>query len=372
MHKYKLTIFICFLFLTNFSSYANDENSLSELKSQLKNLQHKIENLEKAQKKIETEKAISNNQKSEKDSDQTIKLYATLRPTFGYINQNDENSWDVKDALSHVGIKATKKFDVNWSAEMQGEWGIDLSNNGDFGKARQVYVALNSPIGRIGIGKQRPTQYLFIAEYVDIFNHGNSPFAYDPESIFFIDNLITYQLQFNNFNFIAVGQFNGDVGDNNSDLFNIGISYDLDGLHAAATYLVEDTNETGFKVGENEIFAASLAYSFDNLYLAASYQDKLYKVDHSVFERDGYTLDISAAYKLTSDHKLKLGYFDFSDGIKFSNSQDHYGYNATLEWSPSDSLRFHLEYLFRNYDFTHDFSSWSIGFRYDLAHKWNY
>jgi predicted porin len=127
-----------------------------------------------------------------------LRVYATVRPTFGYIDENDEKLWDVIDALSHAGFKATTHFDEEWSAVLHGEWGIDLSNNGDFGKARQVYVALNSPVGTIGIGKKRPAQYLFIAEYVDIFNHSNSPFSYDPESIFFVDNLITYKLKTGN------------------------------------------------------------------------------------------------------------------------------------------------------------------------------
>jgi predicted porin len=127
-----------------------------------------------------------------------LRVYATVRPTFGYIDENDEKLWDVRDALSHAGFKATTHFDEEWSAVLHGEWGIDLSNNGDFGKARQVYIALNSPVGTIGIGKKRPAQYLFIAEYVDIFNHSNSPFSYDPESIFFVDNLITYKLKTGN------------------------------------------------------------------------------------------------------------------------------------------------------------------------------
>ncbi|WP_091983371.1 porin [Pseudoalteromonas denitrificans] len=351
---------------------ADERAALSDLKSQLLILEKKIEALEKAQVKKDKIHKLKKLNNSPAKTAESVKLYATLRPTFGYINESNENNWDVKDALSHAGIKAVSKFNGSWSAELQGEWGIDLSNNGDFGKARQVYVALNSPIGRIGIGKQRPTQYLFIAEYVDIFNHGNSPFSYDPESIFFVDNLLTYQLKVQNLTWMAVAQFNGDKGDNNSDLFNLGVSYDYAGLHGAVTYLNEDTNQADIKEGENEIYAASLAYSFENLYLAASYQDKTYKLMNNQFEREGHTFDLSAAYQILSNYKVKLGYFDFSDGYQLSKSQDHSGYNATFEWLPTNALRFHLEYLYRDYDFTDNFSSWSIGFRYDLTRKWSY
>ena len=65
--------------------------------------------------------------------------------------------------------------------------------------------------------------------------------------------------------------------------------------------------------------------------------------------------------------KLKLGIFDFSDGYEIDQSRDFNGYNTTLEWLPNPSLRFHLEYLHRNFDYLDDFSSISIGFRYDFS-----
>ena len=120
---------------------------------------------------------------------------------------------------SNAGIKSTFEFSANWKAILHGEWGVDLSNNGDFGKARQVYVALDSPYGQVGIGKQRPVQYSFIAEYVDIFNHSLSPFAYDPESPFFVNNLLTYKKQINAFTWMLASQFDGENTNDDSDFF---------------------------------------------------------------------------------------------------------------------------------------------------------
>ena len=352
------------------STNAQSTTSLDELKKQITLLQKKIELIEKEQKanikSISTKPEESDLKPSEKNND--IRIYATLRPTFGYIDENNEKLWDVRDALSHAGFKATTHFYKDWSAVLHGEWGVDLSNNGDFGKARQVYVALNSPVGTIGVGKQRQPQYLFIAEYVDICNHSNSPFAYDPESIFFVDNLFTYKIKTGNLTWMLASQFDGSKGDNNSDLTNIGISYDKNGLHTAFTYLTQNSNSGEIKSGEDEVFAGSLAYEFPNsLYLALGYQNRNYQRYSELNDRDGHTLDVSASYRLSENYKLKLGVFDFSDGYDNALSRNFNGYNTTLEWLPTPSLRFHLEYLHRNFEYLDDFSSISIGFRYDFS-----
>jgi hypothetical protein len=373
--KYSLYSFSVFILLNCQSINAQSSTSLDDLKKQVNLLQEKIELIEKTQKEnVKPDAVISPNQNNKQSAKKnSLRFYATLRPSFGHIDENGESFWDVRDALSHAGIRATNSFSKDWSAVLHGEWGMDLSNNGDFGKARQVYVALNSPVGSIGIGKQRPVQYLFIAEYTDIFNHSNSPFAYDAESIFFVDNLVTYKLKTGDFSWMLASQFNGTDGDNNSDLTNIGISYDKDSFHTAFTYLTQDNNTDGIKEGEDEVFAGALAYTFSNtLYVALAYQDRQYQIDSDPNDRHGHTLDLSAAYNLANNFKVKLGLFDFSDGYKTAQSQDFNGYNTTLEWMPNSSLRFHIEYLHRNFEYLDDFSSISIGFRYDLSSEVKY
>ena len=364
-------------------SLATENITISELKQQLDILKRRIEQLEKQQ-TANTQSVASVSKKVIKktksptplpasNSTNNIKLYATVRPTLGYIDENDTKKMDVRDALSHAGFKATSEFDENWSATLHGEWGIDLSNNGDFGKARQVYAALNTPAGSIGIGKQRPANYLFIAEYVDIFNHASSPFAYDPESIFFVDNLLTYKYQHQAVTWMAAAQFNGDNGHNYSDLVNLGVSYDKDGLHAAATYLNQQANMTNVDIGDDETYATAIAYDFDNgLYLAAGYQSKDYQRTNGDADRSGHTFDLSAAYWLAKEYRLKVGYFDFSDGYTNGLSKDFNGFNTTLEWIPKSWLRFHVEYLQRDFEHLDDFSSLSIGFRYDFSQQWQY
>ena len=365
------------------------ENSeIEEIKTQLKVLQAKLEKLERERAEEKKKAALlaqqqvknvvgnpqegSSQNSAQAQSKGEIKLYSTLRPTFGYIDENGENELDVRDALSHAGFKSTTEFADGWSAILHGEWGIDLSDNGDFGKARQVYVAVDSPYGRIGIGKQRPVQYLFIAEYVDVFNHSNSPFAYDPESLFFVNNLITYQKKIDDFTLMAVAQFNGDSGDDYQDLINTGVSYDRDNLHLALTYTKQDAYSGQVELGQDRIWGMSAAYEFNSgFYAALGYQDKTYQRE-DLYDRNGHTFDLSLAYPLSEYFKIKSGYFNFKDGKLADHSFDYDGVNLTLEWLPAQNLRFHLEYLNRDFDYREDFSSVSVGFRYDYAQTWQY
>ncbi|BBN83817.1 hypothetical protein PA25_38020 [Pseudoalteromonas sp. A25] len=310
-------------------------------------------------------------------SDETTQVdaYATIRPTFGLIDNQAQSNWDVRDALSHAGFKVSHEFKPGWSAQLHGEWGIDLANEGNFGKSRRAYTAISTPYGRFGIGKQRPAQYLFIAEYVDIFNHSSSPFAYDPESIFFVDNLLSYRFDSGPLTFVAVGQFDGSKGDKQTDLFNAGLSYDADGLHAALTYQQNDIYDSTEQLGQNRIWAGSLAYQFTKrLYGALSYQGKDYERNQNTLSRNGHTFDLSFAYQLAKHYKLKTGIFEFDDGYASTDPNNHSfdGYNITLEWLPTRPLRVHLEYLNKSFEHQDDMQSISVGFRYDYKQQWQY
>jgi len=354
----------------------NLESEIDLLKKQLMQIQQRIVALEQENNANKTSNTkVSNTIEAQasgvnKPIDKNMELYVSLRPTFGHIDDGNNTHWDVRDALSNAGIKSTFEFQPHWKAILHGEWGVDLSNNGDFGKARQVYVALDSPYGQIGIGKQRPVQYLFIAEYVDMFNHSLSPFAYDPESPFFVDNLITYKKQINAFTWMLASQFDGENGNDNSDFFNAGLSYDTAGFHLGFTYSKKDRfNDSNTPIGNNVTYAGSLAYTFNNdLYLAGGYQNLDYELFNTK-DRQGHTFDLGLAYPISELFKFKTGYFNFKDGISDNTSQDYQGANITFEWLPADGLRFHLEYLYKDFDVMADFNSYSLGFRYDLSKK---
>ncbi|MBB1268696.1 porin [Shewanella sp. SR44-3] len=382
-----------------FSANASAEDSaLAQLKAELVKLQQKVAELEAKQ--LQTDQAVAQNthtvhvsndaastssntshnkrspQASPQAANSQIKVYTSLRPTYGYYDAQNETSWDVGDALSRVGFKASNEFMPGWQVQMHGEWNVEVANNGDFGKSRLAYVALDSPYGRLAIGKQRPPQYTLVAEYVDIFNHAGSPFGYDPEGLFFVNNLVSYELEFGDFKWMMASQFNGETGDNGSDMFNAGLGYDKGNFHAAVTYLTEPQIMNSLTlgdvdIGDNDTWAGVVAYTFDSgLYVAAAYHDKTYERVLIPSDRSGDMIDFSVGFPLSDHYGVKVGYFAFDDGDNSAASQAFDGYNATLEWLPADNIRFHIEYLTRNYDHLGDFDSVLIGMRYDFSQEW--
>ncbi|GIU32279.1 porin [Shewanella schlegeliana] len=316
---------------------------------------------------------LENNAAASQFKNSQVSLYGSLRPSLSYLDDNQDKTWDVRDALSRVGIKASTEFADGWSAIAQGEWSVDIANSGNFGKARQAYAAIASPYGQVGIGKQRPAQYTLVAEYVDIFDHGNSPFAYDHESPFFVDNFVTYQLVTGDFTWMAGAQFNGDSGEDATDMVNVGVGYDLNQLHIGLGYVSQNTVDNQHIEGDDNTLGGVVAYTFSNdLYLAVSYQDKQYNYDAGSMNKDrsGSTLDTALAYPIFDDYKVKLGYFQFKDGIDNNTSADYDGFNTTFEWNPVDNVRVHLEYLDKNFDNRDDDRSVTIGFRYDFNLTW--
>ncbi|WP_041416152.1 porin [Shewanella halifaxensis] len=316
---------------------------------------------------------LENNASPSQFKNSQVSLYGSIRPTLSYLDNGQENSWDVRDALSRVGIMASTEFADGWSAIAHGEWSVDIANSGNFGKARQAYAAIASPYGQVGIGKQRPAQYTLVAEYVDIFNHGNSPYAYDYDNPFFVDNFVTYKLVTGGFTWMAGAQVDGDSGESGTDIVNVGVGYDLQRLHIGLGYISQNTLDSNDIEGDNQTLGGVVAYTFSNdLYLAASYQEKQYNYDAGSMNKDrsGSTLDTALAYPFSDDYTVKLGYFMFKDGIDDNTSADYNGFNTTLEWNPVANVRVHLEYLDKNFDNREDDRAVTIGFKYDFNLTW--
>jgi len=337
------------LSVVSFFTWAND-NEIENLKQRLKILE----------------------QQQITDKQYESKVYATFRPSLTYADQREPTT-DVTDFLSHAGLYLEHEVAKGWSALAHGEWSIDIANNGNFGKARRAYVGFNSPYGRVAIGKQRPVQYLLIAEYVDIFNHANAPFAYDNFSPFFVDNLVSYKQQWQNVSLLASAQFNGDEGSNSDDMLNVGLSYDHNNLHVAATYLSQKiplaatSNEVGH---QSKSVALSAANSFANgVYLAGAWQQRKLALLNGV-ETTQSTVDVSLAYQMSKANKLKLGYFELDDDTASDNNQSYQGFNATLEHKLSKDFQIHIELLTKTFDMSDDYTALSVGFKYNFSKAW--
>ncbi len=326
------------------------------------------------------EKALEEERKESSPGSASLNIYGTLRPTFAfYADENGEELADVRDALSRVGLNGSIALTPTINGIYEGEWSVDIQTNGEFGRARKAYVGLESSFGSVAIGKQRPPQYLLIAEPVDIFNHANSPFAYDVVSPFFVDNAVTYSYSSEYVDFLSLGRFDGGSGDDRADMVNIGARFHTENYYLAVTYLdvTGSADDPDFPEGNDALegdevttLAAAAYAQWGPVYLAAAYQD-LNIEPLAGAERDGHSFDISTAYDLATlgmaaGWKVKAGYFDYDDGLDTADSATQDGANITLEYQWTEQFRVHLEYLERFFDQRPDDTSFTVGFRYDF------
>ncbi|MGB5144992.1 MAG: porin [Shewanella indica] len=317
-------------------------------------------------------KRLEQQQVSSSAENTSFSLYGSLRPTLVYSDSDITDEWDVGDALSRIGVKGRTEFAPGWALLAQGEWKINLNGDGSFGDARLAFAGVDSPYGQLSFGRQRPVQYTLVAEYTDIFNNANSPFAYNQESPFFADNLALYQFKLQHFTLMASARFDGEGDNSGADAINAGLGFDWQGLHLGVSYLEQDNFEGELKTGKDKTSAAAVAYSFDNgIYLALAYQYKDYQLSGSE-DRDGSTLDAALAIPLSQDYKLKLGYFRFDDGLESDISLDYQGFNTTLEWNPASNVRLHLEYLQQDNEQRATDKSIAFGIRYDFDLNWRF
>ena len=312
--------------------------------------------------------------KAKQESRHKLNFYGTLRPTFGVTDTDNGSNWDVGDALSRIGIATEHKLSNGLTAFAKGEFKVNIQANGDFGEARKAYVGVKGDFGRVAIGKQASTQYNMIADPVDIFNRASTPLAYDSASPFRVNNLVTYRKQFGDVKFTVDSQFDGSDGDSGSDLFNTGLQYSGNGLKAAVAYYTRDAAQGA----EDTAIGFSMAKSFGDLYLAASYQDREINdfvewtfvdglpVVSDIYDASGSTLDVVAAYKINSTYKAKFGVSVFEDGKSTAISQDYNAYNATIEYHASPDFYMFAEVQQNDFEYLEDSNQFNVGFRYNF------
>jgi outer membrane pore protein F len=301
------------------------------------------------------EKKLAAKSTVQSDNNVSAKLYATVRPSLTYFDKGDDNKVEVTDFLSFAGLYTEADLGNGLKAIAHGEWGFDIAQNGDFGKARRASVALASDsYGKITLGKDRALDYLLHATHVDIFNHRASPFAYDQITSdgFFTSNQIAYSNTWESITFMAAFKFAKGDDEDYAKQSITGLSYDANGLHLAASFKARDNADA---------VAVSYAQQItDDFYLAAVYQDI----------ENGDSLDISMGYQLSEKYKIKAGYFNLDDGVSGNTSGNNDGFNLTLERQFMPKFRTHIEVLTKNYDNGEDEVAIAIGFKYDLAVLW--
>jgi len=339
------------LVLPTFASYADADTSKEALQEQLSKIQKRLDQLEG------TKGAAA-------QSDTSINFYGSLRPTFGLTASDSEDTWDVGDALSRIGIAAEHKLSNGMTGFAKGEFKVQIQGDAHFGDARKAYVGIKGDFGRVAIGKQDTTQYAIIADPVDIFNRAATPLAYDDASPFRQQQLVSYRKSFGNLDFRIEGQFDGSSDNEGSDFVNSGVKYKGDSFTVAAAYLSKDLAGT-----DENTFGVSASKSLGDWYLAAAYQD----IDRGGNGQDRSTIDLVGAYKINANYKVKMGYSVYSDDLTSTESNEITRFNTTLEWHGSPDFYLFAEFQNNNYEDEaegrEDSNQFTVGMRYNFDYS---
>lgn len=198
-------------------------------------------------------------------------LYGSARVSVDYNDDettnplNNDGNWDIVNNSSRLGVLGTEDLGGGLSAVYQYEFGVDLTEGGNFEGNRPKFVGLKGNFGTVTLGTQE-TPYYHVAGIVDIFNTDKSlggtawlggsfnGFSLNPSndrdfgdgSLFRLENSLYYSTpDFNGFSGEAMLVMNGARNDtegysNNIDLWNIAVKYSNGPFFAGASYIALD------------------------------------------------------------------------------------------------------------------------------------
>ncbi len=97
-------------------------------------------------------------------------LYGSARVSIDYLQiEGDSSAWDVANNDSRLGVLGSEDLGGGLSAVYQYEFGVDVTEGGNFENNRPKFVGLKGNFGTVTAGTQE-TPYYHVAGIVDIFN----------------------------------------------------------------------------------------------------------------------------------------------------------------------------------------------------------
>ncbi|HOW75654.1 MAG TPA: porin [Candidatus Competibacteraceae bacterium] len=198
-------------------------------------------------------------------------LYGSARVSVDYNDEdtndpfNGDGNWDVVNNDSRLGVQGVEDLGGGLSAVYQYEFGVDVTEGGNFESNRPKFVGLKGGFGTVTLGTQE-TPYYHVAGVTDIFNSAKSfgrtawlggsfnGFEIDASgntsrglgSLTRLENSLYYSTpDFNGFSGEAMLVMNGAQNDtegysNNIDIWNIAAKYSNGPFFAGASYIALD------------------------------------------------------------------------------------------------------------------------------------
>jgi predicted porin len=183
---------------------------------------------------------------------------------FTALTTSTDRYWDVVNNDSRLGVLGSEDLGGGLSAVYQYEFGVDVTEGGNFESNRPKYVGLKGGFGTLTVGTQE-TPYYHVAGITDIFNSGKTftgPFwlggsfngyAFDFSgnttrgigSLTRLENSVYYATpEFNGFSAEAMlvmnGTFNSPDYSDGIDIWNIAAKYTNGPFFAGVSYIKLD------------------------------------------------------------------------------------------------------------------------------------
>lgn len=199
-------------------------------------------------------------------------------------DDDDDDFWDVVNHSSRLGVRGSEDLGNGLSAIYQYEFGVDLTEGGNFNSNRPRVLGLKGGFGQVSLGTQW-TPYYNVAGRIDVFN---ASFFNLPKQIFRRDNTVVYNTpSIAGFLGESMIQMDGANRDDSIDEYSLGFNYTNGPFGVGAAFISNEFNDS-------DSWVVSAGFSAGAFSIAALYEDGDYNTVLDANDPDGPDLSVGA------------------------------------------------------------------------------
>lgn len=251
-------------------------------------------------------------------------LYGSARVSVDYNSRDifplfdnddrEQSNWDLFNNSSRLGVRGSEDLGGGLSAIYQMEFGVDLTEGGQFRQNRPKLVGLkHDQFGTLSFGTQW-TPYYNVVGVSDVFNSGKSFSSGQYIGLIRVDNTVVYNSpSFYGLRFEGMVDLNGvDGGDNlfgntsdDADFYNGSLIYQNGPFFLGGTYAAlggDTVPGPGFVAGDRDLIGAGAGFKWGPLGFTATYEYG------DLFNRQGDITDNIVTTGNNSDYYGTLSY----------------------------------------------------------------
>lgn len=171
-------------------------------------------------------------------------LYGSARGSVTWVDPDGDDTddfWDVRNHSSRLGVRGAEDLGNGLSVIYQYEFGVDITEGGNFNSNRPRVLGLKGGFGQVSIGTQW-TPYYNVAGRIDVFN---ASWFNLPKQIFRRDNTLVYNTpDIAGFKAEAMLQMNGASQEDGVDEYNVGVNYANGPVAVGVGYISNEFNDS--------------------------------------------------------------------------------------------------------------------------------